>query len=235
MNKKIFWAGDSTVAYNDISSYPQTGIGQVMDLYLHENVEIHNFAKNGRSTKSFIEEGLLKDIDKLIEKGDFLFIQFGHNDQKEEEDRRTEPFSTYQEYIKQYIEIAIKHGAFPVLITPVYRRIFEKSGHIRDEVHLDYPKAMLEIGERLNVPTIDLCRKSKKLLEKTGDSNSKKWFMHLQKDTFENYSNGLQDDTHMRYEGAVKIAGLVAQGLKELDGIYAEVLSEYCKNRLELL
>ena len=226
MKKKIVWSGDSTVAQNRIGSYPQTGIGQVMELYLKEDIKIYNFARNGRSTKSFINEGLLDKAEKELQKGDFLFIQFGHNDQKDDDKRNTKPFSTYQEYLSKYIEIAEKYGAYPVLITSLYRRIFSESGHIEDNVHLDYPDAMKQLGEKLNVPVIDLCQKSKELFEKTGDEKSKKWFMHLKKGEFISHIEGLEDNTHLKYEGAVKMAGLVAQGLKELGGIYVELVEE---------
>lgn len=226
MRKRIFWAGDSTVAQNTINSYPQTGIGQVMPLYLKEDVVVYNFAKNGRSTKSFINEGILDKIKEELKEGDFLFIQFGHNDQKPDEERNTKPFSTYQENLYFYIEAARKRKAYPVLITSLYRRLFSEDGHIKEEVHLEYPDAMKQLGERLKVPVIDLCKKSKELLEKTGDENSKKWFMHLKKGEFTSNIDGLEDNTHLKYEGAVIMAGLVADGLKELDGIYKELIND---------
>jgi lysophospholipase L1-like esterase len=226
MRKRIFWAGDSTVAQNTINSYPQTGIGQVMSLYLKEDVVIYNFAKNGRSTKSFINEGTLDKIKEELKEGDFLFIQFGHNDQKPDEERSTLPFSTYQENLSLYIEAARNCGAYPVLITSLYRRLFSEDGHIKDEVHFKYPDAMMQLGEKLNVPVIDLCEKSKELLEKTGDENSKKWFMHLKKGEFQSHIEGLEDNTHLKYEGAVTMAGLVIEGIKELGSIYKELIND---------
>ncbi|AGF55423.1 lysophospholipase L1-like esterase [Clostridium saccharoperbutylacetonicum] len=224
MIKRIFWAGDSTVAQNKIDSYPQTGIGQTLGLYLNEDIVVYNYAKNGRSSKSFVAEGILEKIKKEIEEGDFLFIQFGHNDQKVDKERNTEPYSTYQEYLTKYIEVAREQGAYPVLITSLYRRIFSEDGHIKDEVHYEYPNAMKILGERLEVPVIDLCQKSKALLEKTGDENSKKWFMHLKKGEFISHIEGLEDNTHLKYEGAVIMAELVAEGLQELGGIYKELI-----------
>ena len=91
----IFWAGDSTVQYNDILTFPQTGIGQVMNLFLKPEVRVENHAKNGRSTKSFIDESRLTPIYDKITAGDFLFIQFGHNDEKSMPDRHTDPGSTF--------------------------------------------------------------------------------------------------------------------------------------------
>lgn len=92
----IFWAGDSTVQYNDILTFPQTGIGQVMNLFLKPEVRVENHAKNGRSTKSFIDESRLTPIYDKITAGDFLFIQFGHNDEKKNDPQRyTDPHSDY--------------------------------------------------------------------------------------------------------------------------------------------
>lgn len=226
MANRIFWAGDSTVKHNRIITYPQTGIGQVMNLYLKPEIEVCNYAENGRSTKSFINETRLDKIDALLGEGDYLFIQFGHNDQKEDSERHTEPFLDYQENLSKFIAIARNHKANPVLITSLYRRIF-REGKLLENVHLDYPEAMIELGQRLDVPVIDLCEKSKKLMELTGDTNSKNWFMNLEVNQFKNYPEGLEDNTHLRYEGAVVMAGLIAEGLKELGGIYPELLIDY--------
>lgn len=224
MMKSIFWAGDSTVKHNRISSYPQTGIGQVFNLYLKADINVHNHAENGRSTKSFISEGRLEEIDKQIKEGDFLFIQFGHNDQKEDVARRTEAFGSYQDNLRQFVAIARKHGAYPVLITPLSRRNFNKEGGLDGHTHRDYPQAMKTLAEELALPCIDLSEKSRVLLHKTGDSNSKKWFMHLKPNDYSNYPDGIEDNTHLKYEGAVVMAGLLAEGLRELGSIYEELL-----------
>jgi lysophospholipase L1-like esterase len=224
MVKRIFWAGDSTVKHNRINSYPQTGIGQVMNLYLKPEIEIHNYAENGRSTKSFIDEGRLKLIEEALQEGDILLIQFGHNDQKDEEARYTEPFGTYQENLKKFIKVAREKNAFPVLITPLYRRFFDEEGKLEEHVHMEYPKAMLEVAKKYEVSCIDLCESSRQLLITTGDIASRKWFMHLQPNEFSNYPEGLLDNTHLRHEGAVVMAGLVAEGFKMLGGIYEELL-----------
>ena len=216
MNLRIFLAGDSTVAYNDITSYPQTGWGQVLHLYLSPDVQIFNYAQNGRSSKSFIEEGLLDEIDECIGEGDLLLIQFGHNDQKEEEKRHTDPYSTYQAYLKQYIDVARKSGATPILITPLYRRHFDDKGRLKENVHGDYPDAMKVLAKALQVDVIDLCEESKAYLEILGDRDSRALFMHLPPNTYKAYPEGKKDDTHMTYEGAVKIAGIVYRGLEKI-------------------
>ena len=121
----IFWAGDSTVQYNDILTFPQTGIGQVMNLFLKPEVRVENHAKNGRSTKSFIDESRLTPIYDKITAGDFLFIQFGHNDEKKNDpERYTDPQSDYMVKLDKFVNAARNKGAWRVFITPLESRCF---------------------------------------------------------------------------------------------------------------
>ena len=134
---RIFWAADSTVQTNDYTTYPQTGIGQVFPLFVKPEYQVCNHAKNGRSTKSFMDEGRLKAIEEKIGAGDFLFIQFGHNDEKKEDPTRyTEPFSTYMENLETFIRVAKDHSAYPVLITPLERRCFMDEKHLGSSFRL---------------------------------------------------------------------------------------------------
>ena len=226
--RKIYWAADSTVQTNDITTYPQTGMGQVLSLYLKEDVEVKNHAKNGRSTKSFIDEGRLQVIDELIGEGDFLFIQFGHNDEKDQDPTRyTEPYSTYMDNLAIYIDVARKHGAYPVLITPLERRCFMENGHLGMGAHSDYVAGMKQTAANLNVPLIDLYSMSRAELKRAGEEESRNWYMNFDAGLYPNYMEGKTDNTHLRYAGAVLYAGLVAKGMKELGGIYADLLVEY--------
>ncbi|WP_312100099.1 rhamnogalacturonan acetylesterase [Lachnoclostridium sp.] len=224
MNHTIFLAGDSTVKQNDFTSFPQTGIGQGLPLYLKKGVQIKNYAQNGRSTKSFIAEGRLQAIENSIKEDDFLLIQFGHNDEKPDEERHTEPFTTFQANLKQYIKVAIDHKAHPILITPLYRRLFKEDGQLVEDTHLDYPDAMIALGNELKIPLIDLCAISKDLIKKTGDERSRKWFMHLEPMEYPNYPEGKNDNTHLKYDGAVTFAGIIAEELRKLGERYADLL-----------
>ena len=224
---RIYWAGDSTVQTNTITTYPQTGIGQVMSLYLKEGITVCNHAKNGRSTKSFLNEGRLEAIDAAITEGDYLFIQFGHNDEKNEDPTRyTEPFSTYMENLKIFIDTARRHGAKPVLITPLERRCFVEEKHLGIGAHSDYVAAMKQIAAQQNVPLVDLYSYSRAELKKAGPEDSVKWFMHLAPGEYASCPEGKVDNTHLKYEGAVTFAGLIAKGLYELGGEYRELLLE---------
>lgn len=227
MEIRIFWAGDSTVAQNYYLTYPQTGIGQAMGLFLRPGVVVRNHAVNGRSTKSFIDESRLAAIYDEIEAGDYLFIQFGHNDEKREDPTRfTESFGEFMENLERYVNVARNKGANPVFITPLYRRLFSEDGTLNEKVHLDYPEAMKESGRRLNVPVIDLCSMSEELLKKTPASVSEKWFMNLEPGKYPSCEEGKVDNTHLTWHGAVIFAELVAEGLKALGGDYEGLLLE---------
>lgn len=221
----IYWAGDSTVQYNNILTYPQTGIGQVFGMFLKPEVRISNHAKNGRSTKSFIDESRLVEIYDRITEGDFLFIQFGHNDEKKQDpDRYTEPFSEYMANLEKFVNVARNKKAWPVFITPLERRCFVDGGRLGAGEHTDYVAAMKQSAENLDVPLIDLCGMSREELLKAGEDKSRDWYMHLPKGVYPCHMEGLADNTHLRYEGAVIFAGCIARGLKELGGRYRDLL-----------
>lgn len=220
----IYWAGDSTVQYNGIMTYPQTGIGQVFHLFLKPDVKIENHAKNGRSTKSFIDESRLVPIYDRITEGDFLFIQFGHNDEKKEDPARyTEPFSEYMVNLGKFVNAARNKKAFPVFITPLERRCFV-NGTLGEGTHGDYVEAMKLTAKNLDVPLIDLYRMSREELSRVGAEASKDWYMHLPEGKYPYHMEGLADDTHLKYAGAVVYGGCIARGLKELGGVYKDLL-----------
>ena len=225
--RKIFWAGDSTVQTNKASTYPCTGIGQVFSLYTKNDVCIENRARNGRSTKSFIDEGRLKLIDEAIGEGDFLFIQFGHNDEKKQDPTRyTEPFSSFMDNLETFIQVARRHCAYPVLITPIERRCFVDEKHLGLGEHSDYVAGMKQIAEKCNVPLIDLYSMSRQELKRVGEVQSRRWYMYFEAGEYDTCPEGKQDNTHLRYDGAFHYAGLIAKGLEELGGIYKDLLGD---------
>ncbi len=224
---KIFWAGDSTVQTNNYKTYPQTGIGQVLPLFLKEEYQVCNFAKNGRSTKSFMDEGRLSAIEEQIGEGDFLFIQFGHNDEKKEDPSRyTEAFTSFIENLECYIKVAREHKATPVLITPLERRCFRDDKHLGIGAHSDYVAAMKQTAEKCNVPLVDLYSMSRVELKKAGEVQSRNWYMYFPEGVYANHPEESKDNTHLRYEGAVHFASLIAKGLKGIGGIFEDMLIE---------
>ena len=199
----VHYIGDSTVARNNIHSYPQTGMSQALSLYLKESVTVRSYAKNGRSTKSFLDEGRFGPVEAAMEPGDFLFIQFGH----------TDPETTFRENLKLFIRAARERGAKPVLLTPIARRLFDEAGNFRPGSHGAYPDAMRALAIDEDVPLIDLTEMTERFLPQLGDEPSKPLFMWP------------KDNTHLKPEGAVKMAGFVAEGLQALGGEYAAILA----------
>lgn len=210
---KIFLAGDSTVASCPPHEAPMAGWGQVAAKFFNENITIVNAAKGGRSSNSFIEEGLLDGIWEAIAPGDYLFIQFGHNDQKE---FGTKPWTTFPHYLTQYIDGARERGAIPVLVTSVQRRTFGEDGMIHSSLG-EYPDSMRKLADEKDVPLIDLHEKTKTLYESYGPDRSTELFTWLAPGENGNYPDGVQDNTHFCETGARAVASLVVEGIKELN------------------
>ncbi len=208
----IYYIGDSTVARNTIQSYPQTGMSQGLQLYLTETVSVRSYAKNGRSTKSFLDEGRFEPVQAAMQPGDFLFIQFGHNDEKPDEARHTDPETTFPANLRLFISAAREIGAYPLLITPIARRHFDAEGNFIPGSHGAYPKAIRRVGREENVPVADLTATTERYLAQLGDAQSKPLFMWP------------KDNTHLKPEGAVRMAGLLADILKNLGAPYADLL-----------
>ncbi len=197
-------------------SYPMQGWGNKLHLFIPGYAKVVNKAVNGRSSKSFIEEERLKEILELIKPGNYLFIQFGHNDSKEDAKRHTSPWSTYPQYLRQYIDGARARGAHPVLISPLCRRHFDADGLLIN-THGDYPRAMEALAVREQVPFIDLCGRSAAAFKEMGDAKSKEWLTWLSPGESPNYPEGLQDNTHLNEKGAEAVARLIADAITKLN------------------
>ncbi|MDY7433596.1 rhamnogalacturonan acetylesterase [Bacillus halotolerans] len=209
---QVFLAGDSTVSDCPPHEAPMAGWGQVFGQLFTEQVKVRNHAKGGASTNSFVEEGRLRAIAERISQGDYLFIQFGHNDQKP---RGTKPYSTYQQYLTLFADTAREKGAQPVFVTSVQRRRFDENGRIEHTLG-EYPDAMKALAKELDVPVIDLLTKTKALYEAYGPEESKRLFVWLQPNEHPNYPDGIEDNTHFSEEGAMEVAKLVAEGIEEI-------------------
>lgn len=213
----IYIAGDSTAAMKLPEKRPETGWGEAFQAYFKENVRIENHAINGRSTKSFINEGHLAAIEKSIQPGDFLIIQFGHNDQKiEDPERGTLPYGDYQENLGQFIQVAFRKNAYPLLLTSVTRRKFEEDKIDYMSVG-EYPQAMIQFAEKNHVPVIDIHRITTEFIGKIGNEESKKYYLHLPPGQSENYPEGIIDNTHFNEEGAKKVAQLIIEAIQQSD------------------
>jgi lysophospholipase L1-like esterase len=212
---KIYLIGDSTVANYPVRQLPINGWGMPFANYFDPSVTIVNRARGGRSTRTFLEENLWKPVADSLSAGDYVFIQFGHNDEAKEPQfaARYTPVPDYKKNLIKFITESRAKNAIPILVTPVSRRSFDKDGKAK-ETHVEYTKAVFEIGEQYKVPVIDLDAKSRELYQQMGAVNSKLLFMEL--DTLEhpNYPVGRHDNTHFNEFGARKMAEIILNDIK---------------------
>jgi lysophospholipase L1-like esterase len=216
---KIFLAGDSTMSIKDIKAYPETGWGMPFVNFWDSSVTVVNRAKNGRSTKTFISEGLWKSIYDEAGEGDYVFIQFGHNDESVEKKERYSTPDTFKMNLTKFIKETRDKKATPILFTPVSRRKFDKEGNTV-QTHEAYSALTREVAKQQNVLLIDLDEKSRALYQQFGPENSKLLFLQLKPGEHPNYPEGKEDNTHFNELGARLIAQLV---LKELRGLNIEL------------
>ena len=210
-NKITIWlVGDSTMSVKEKSAYPETGWGMPFAIFFDSTVAVNNVAQNGRSTKSFIEEGRWKNVMDNLHAGDYVLIQFGHNDEvKEKVGRYTTP-DEFSNNLDRFVKDVRSKNAIPVLITPVARRKFDSSGNITD-THQQYAQLVIDVAKKDNVALIDLNKESMNLLQQTGTENSKYFFNYLKPGEHPNYPEGKEDDTHFNELGARKMAEIVLQ------------------------
>lgn len=208
--RRVFIAGDSTAADYPPERAPQQGWGARLQDFLDPAAwEVRNHAVNGRSARSFIEEGRLEPIARELRRGDVLLVQFGHNDAKfEDPTRYNDPEQAYPHWLMRYVETARARGATPILLTPVSRRVFSYRSLL--DTHGRYAEAVRALARREEVALIDLNASSTDWLRALGDEASRPYFMHVPE-------RGLADDTHFSETGATLVACLVVRGWKALD------------------
>lgn len=208
---RIFMIGDSTMADKPTEDNPERGWGQLFRLFFEPGVTIHNHAVNGRSTKSFIREGRWDSVLAQLQPGDWLMIQFGHNDQKVSDTSRSAPARTvYRDNLLRFVKEARAKGAHPVLITPVMRRKFDEQGRFQDS-HGEYPAVVKEVAAASHVPLIDLHKSSEALIRQHGVEGSVKLFRTTPAGHYSAVPEGVTDNTHFNTYGATLVAGLVAK------------------------
>lgn len=213
---RIFLVGDSTMANKLPFDAPETGWGMILPEFFNEAVTIQNHAVNGRSTRSFRLEGRWAKVLEQIRPGDWVLMQFGHNDSKVDDSTRYAPAQTdFRRNLIRYVEETRRQGGNIALITPVARRKFDAKGQFVD-AHGDYPQVVKEVARSLRVPLIDLHAKSTAAIIQAGVEGSKRLFMHLAPQMYVKFPAGKVDDTHFSPYGARIMAALVAAGIKEM-------------------
>jgi lysophospholipase L1-like esterase len=212
----VWLIGDSTMSSKEVKAYPETGWGTPFSCFFDSTVRVDNRAKNGRSTKSFRAEGLWKPVLDGLREGDYVFIQFGHNDEgKEKVGRYTTPDEFRQNLTVYVLETRSKKG-IPVLITPAARRKFDSTGKL-EESHPVYSDVVRSVSKDLKVPLVDLDKKSQELLQQFGVEHSPLLFNHLAPQEHPNYPEGRKDDTHFNELGARKMAQIVLSEIRTLN------------------
>lgn len=219
--KRVWMIGDSTMAIKAANKFPETGWGVPFAGLFDSDTEVVNKARNGRSTKSCIQEGTWKEVYEGMKPGDYLFIQFGHNDEKVHKPNTGTTIDEYKANLSMFVTEARQKGAEPILLTPIARRAFEDGVLI--DTHGAYPGAVKRVADSLQVILIDLTRQTSDLLTEMGEEGSIDLFLHLPEGHV-NYPKGVVDNTHLNELGAATIADLVAKELKRRNIPLAENL-----------
>lgn len=213
---KIWLCGDSTIAIKQTNTYPETGWGMPFVYFWDSTIQVNNLAKNGRSTKTFISENLWQQVVDGASEGDYVFIQFGHNDESLEKKERYASPAVFKANLTKFVNEARALKAIPILLTPVSRRKFDTVGTAM-ETHVIYSALVKEVATAEHVLFIDLDAKSRTLYQQFGKDNSTLLFLQLKPGEHPNYPEGKVDNTHFNELGARLIAQLVLKEVKELN------------------
>ena len=212
------------MSLKQVTAYPETGWGMPFMNFFDSGVQVENRAQNGRSTKTFVAENRWQPVVDSLHTGDYVFIQFGHNDEVPTKASYT-PIADYRAYLMKFISESRSKGGIPVLLTPVSRRKFDNEGKALD-THLQYAAMVRTVAAEQKVPLIDLDQKSIELFQKLGVENSKLLFNQLAPGEHPNYPAGKIDDTHFNELGAREVAQLV---LKEIRVLNLDLVSHIVK------
>ena len=209
----LYLAGDSTVTDQDVE--PWASWGQFITNYFDDTVVVANYAYSGSSLSSFKGANRLKKILSLLKKGDYLFVEFGHNDEKIKGEGNG-AWGSYSNLLTEFVQSAKDKGAIPVLVTPTQRRFFNENGTLK-ETHGEFPDAMRAVAQKNNAALIDITKMTTELYEAWGDEPSRKAFVQYPAHTFPGQEKALDDNTHFNSFGANEIALCVLKGIRELD------------------
>lgn len=207
--------GDSTMAEKEPDAHPETGWGTPFAERLDDSVTVRNHARNGRSTRTFLEENRWQPVVRDLAETHYVFIQFGHNDEVPSKEQYT-PEAEFVANLERFVEETRDHGATPVLLTSIARRHFDEDGELED-THEVYSELTRAVARDCDVALIDADERSRSLLCELGPADSKPLYLHLPPGDHPNYPDGVSDDTHFSEHGARRMAELVLEGIDELD------------------
>ncbi len=212
----LYLIGDSTMANKpDPTNNPERGWGQMLPELLGESLHVHNHAVNGRSSRSFIAEGRWQKVLDSVKPKDYIFIQFGHNDQKHQDSSRyTNPYTQYRYNLERFVKEARSKEAFPILFSSITRRNFNENGVLID-THGAYPLVTRMVAKDLKVPFIDLQLLTEQMEISYGVEGSKKLHLHFAPGENPHRPNGVVDNTHLSVIGATLVAQLALDELEK--------------------
>lgn len=213
----VHLAGDSTMADKERKMpNPEYGWGELLPRYFKDPAMIINYAQNGRSTKSFIDEGRWQKLVDALQPGDWVIIQFGHNDEKKEDPKRyADPRGAYQENLRRFVTDVRAKGANPILATSVARRKWDDAGKLVD-THGDYPETLRAVAAELKVPLLEMNKLTTALEEGHGVEGSKRLHLWIPAGVYERKPDGWEDNTHYCAYGAERVAALAVQEIIRL-------------------
>lgn len=209
----LWLCGNSTVVDQDFE--PWASWGQMIPRWFDEKVSIANYAESGWRMTTLMNSKRLKQMLPRMKSGDYIFVEFGHNDQKEKQ-AGAGAYYNFATQLKTLVDMVRQKGVTPVFITPTQRRNFYQNGKIR-ETHGDYPDAMRWVAKRENVQVIEVHDMTRTLFETLGVENSKNTLVHYPANTFPGQVTALADNTHFNNYGAYEISKMVVQGMKQLN------------------
>ncbi|SDG45412.1 rhamnogalacturonan acetylesterase [Epilithonimonas hungarica] len=214
----LFLIGDSTMSNKDNpDKNPEHGWGQVLPQFFTSGIEIQNLAMNGRSSKSFRTEGRWDKIEKQLKKGDFVIIQFGHNDQKLKDSTKfTNPYTQYRANLERYVNETRAKGATPILMTSITRRNFNENGVLID-THKEYSLVVKLVADAMKVSFVDMQLLTEQMEISAGPEKSKLLHLHFKAGENPYYNKDKADDTHLSRFGAESVAKLAVKALKPLN------------------
>ncbi len=223
----IFLCGNSTVV--DQNEEPYASWGQMIPCWFNKSVSVSNHAESGLSASSFLGSNRLEKILSMMRSGDYVFVEFGHNDQKEHRAGDGAWYS-FQYHLKRFVDLVRDKGGHIVFVTPTQRRAWDNSNTRIVETHGDYPDAMRDVAKRENVPLIELHDMTRTFFETLGFEDSKKSLVHYPAGSFPGQTKDLADNTHFNPYGAYEVAKMVVMGMKELNLPMVQCLREKWKD-----
>lgn len=212
----VYLIGDSTVCTQPVSQAPVTGWGTPFSGFFNSTIKVENHARGGRSTRTFLSENRWQPIFEALKPGDYVFMQFGHNDEAKEpqyKERYTSP-QDYRINLIRFISESRSKRANPILVTPVSRRKFSPEGKAM-ETHIEYSKIVEEIAAEYQVPMIDLDKRSRELYDSFGVEGSKALFNISVAGANPQFPDGSNDGTHFSEYGARLLAEVVFDEMKK--------------------